>query len=244
MTAAVAAAEGVVNAVSLYAENGRHTFHSVHVTAAARVARLAREAGVEQLIHVSGIGSDARSASPYIRSRGEGERAVRKAFPAATLIRPSVMFGQGDAFLTPVARMLRRLPLFPLFGRGQTQLQPVHVEDVAAAIARVMRSNRIGISYELGGPRIYAYRSLLEIIARRLGAKPLLIPMPFSLWRGFAYVAEMLPEPPITRNQVALMQKDNVAAPDAPGFAELQISPASLEDILETIVGSSAPHVP
>jgi len=139
--------------------------------------------------------------------------------------------------------MLRRLPLFPLFGRGQTQLRPVHVEDVAAAIARVMQPNLLGICYELGGPRIYAYRSPLEIIARRRGAKPLLIPMPFSLWRGFAYVAEMLPEPPVTRNQVALMQKDNVAAPDAPGFAELQISPGSREDILQTIVGSSAPHV-
>ena len=139
VAAAVAAVEGVVNAVSLYVETGRHTFYSVHLTAAARVARLAREAGVERLIHVSGIGSDAGSASPYIRSREEGERIVREAFPTATLIRPSVMFGRGDAFLTPVARMLRRLPVFPLFGRGQTRLQPVHVEDVAGAIARAMQ---------------------------------------------------------------------------------------------------------
>jgi uncharacterized protein YbjT (DUF2867 family) len=244
VAAAVAAVEGVVNAVSLYVENGRHTFRSVHVTAAARVARLARDAGAEQLIHVSGIGSDAGSASPYIRSRGEGERAVREAFPFATLIRPSVMFGRGDAFLTPVARMLRRLPIFPLFGRSQTQLQPVHVEDVAAAIARTMQSSPSGMCYELGGPRIYAYRSLLEMVARRLGAKPLLVPMPFALWRALAYVAEMLPEPPITRNQVALMRKDNVASPYAPGFAELQISPTSLEEILSTIVGPIAPDVP
>jgi NADH dehydrogenase len=154
------------------------------------------------------------------------------------------MFGRGDAFLTPVAWMLQRLPIFPLFGRGQTRLQPVHVEDVAGAIARAMQSTPSGICYELGGPRIYAYRSLLEMLARHLGTKPLLVPMPFSLWRALAYVAEMLPEPPITRNQVALMQKDNVAAPDAPGFAELQISSTSLEDVLATIVGPSAPHVP
>ena len=152
VAAALAAVEGVVNAVSLYVENGQHTFRSVHVAAAARVARLAREAGVEQLIHVSGIGSDARSASPYIRSRGEGERVVREEFPAATLICPSVMFGRGDAFLTPVARMLQRLPIFPLFGRGQTRLQPVHVEDVAAAITRAMQSTPSGTCYELGGP--------------------------------------------------------------------------------------------
>lgn len=244
VAAAVAAVEGVVNAVSLYVEKGRYTFRSVHVAAAARVARLAREAGVEQLIHVSGIGSDTRSTSPYVRSRGEGEWVVREAFPTATLIRPSVMFGRGDAFLTPVARMLRRLPIFPLFGHGQTQLQPVHVEDVAEAIARAMRFTPSGRCYELGGPRIYTYKSLLELIARHLGRKPLLVPMPFSLWRALAYVAEMLPEPPITRNQVALMQKDNVAALDAPGFAELQISSTPLEDILPTIVGPEIPHLP
>lgn len=244
VAAAVAAVEGVVNAVSLYVENGRHTFDSVHVTAAGRVARLAREAGVKQLIHVSGIGSDAGSASPYIRSRGEGERVVRRAFPTATLIRPSVMFGRGDAFLTPLAEMLRRLPIFPLFGRGQTQLQPADVEDVAEAIAQAMQSTRSGMCYELGGPRIYTYRSLLETLARHLGRKPLLVPMPFGLWRALAYLAEMLPEPPITRNQVALMQKDNVASPDAPGFADLQISSTSLDDVLPMLVGPSAPHVP
>ena len=152
-----------MNAVSLYVEGGHETFHSVHVTAAARVARLARDAGVERLIHVSGIGSDAESASPYIRSRGEGERVVRDAFPAATLIRPSLMFGRGDTFVDPVARMLSHLPVFPLFGRGQTQLQPAHVEDVAEAIARAMQTTQCRMCYELGGPRIYTYRWLCHV---------------------------------------------------------------------------------
>ena len=200
VAAAVAGVEGVVNAVSLYAESGSQTFHSVHVEAATRVARLAREAGVGRFIHVSGIGADAGSASPYIRSRGKGEKAVREAFPATTLIRPSIMFGRGDAFLIPIARMLRRLPVFPLFGRGQTQLQPAYVEDVADAIARVMQNAQSLMCYELGGPRVYTYRSLLEVIARHLGKKPRLVPMPFGLWHALASVAEMLPEPPITRD--------------------------------------------
>ena len=237
VAAAVAGVEGVVNAVSLYAESGPQTFQSVHVEAAARVARLAREAGVGRFIHVSGIGSDAGSASPYIRSRGEGEKVVREAFPAATLLRPSVMFGRGDAFLLPLARMLRRLPVFPLFGRGQTQLQPVHVENVADAIAEVMQNTQSAMCYELGGPRIYSYRSLLELIARRLGKKPLLVPIPFGVWHALASVAEMLPQPPITRNQVELMQLDNVASPDAPGFGDLRISATTLEDALPVIVG-------
>src|SRR5580704_14234733 len=153
-----------VTAVSLYAESGQQTFHSVHVTGAARVARLAREARVRQLIHVSGIGSDAGSSSPYIRSRGEGEMVVREALPAVALIRPSVMFGRGDAFVAPVTRMLRRLPIFPLFGRGQTQLQPAHVEDVAEAIARAIQTARPRY-YEFGGPRIYTNRALLQMLA-------------------------------------------------------------------------------
>ena len=167
VAAAVAGVEGVVNAVSLYVEGGHETFHSVHVTAAARVARLAREAGVERLIHVSGIGSEAESASPYIRSRGEGEKVVREAFPAATLIRPSVMFGRGDAFVGPVARMLRHLPVFPLFGRGQTKLQPAYVEDVAEAIARAMQTTPSRMCYELGGPRSFLYSRLNAVFPDR-----------------------------------------------------------------------------
>ena len=236
IAAAVAGVEGVVNAVSLYVEGGHETFHSVHVTAAARVARLAREAGVERLIHVSGIGSEVESASPYIRSRGEGEKVVRDAFPAATLIRPSVMFGRGDAFVGPVARMLCHLPVFPLFGRGQTKLQPAHVDDVAEAIARAMQTAQSRMCYELGGPRVYTYRALLQMLARHLGRKPILVPMPFALWHALAYVAEMLPQPPITRNQVELMQTDSVASPGASGFGDLGISPTSLQDLLPAIV--------
>ena len=246
VAAAVAGVEGVVNAVSLYAESGPQTFQSVHVEAATRVARLAREAGVGRLIHVSGIGADAGSASPYIRSRGKGEKAVREAFPAATLIGPSIMFGRGDAFLIPIARMLRRLPVFPLFGQGQTQLQPAYVEDVADAIARVMQNAQSLMCYELGGPRVYTYRSLLEVIARHLGKKPRLVPMPFGLWHALASVAEMLPERPITRNQVELMQLDNLASPGVPAFGDLRISSTSLEYTLPSIVGLSGglPRVP
>jgi uncharacterized protein YbjT (DUF2867 family) len=235
----VAGVFGVVNAVSLYMESGQLTFHTVHVEGAARVARLAREAGVARLVHVSGLGSDAKSTSPYIRSRGEGERVVREALPMTTLIRPSVMFGRGDAFVSPIATMLRRLPVFPLFGGGQTRLQPAHVEDVAEAIARVMQEPDSKMCYELGGPRVYTYRSLLEVIAQSLAKKSLLVPVPFDLWRVFAVAAELFPQPPITRDQVELMQIDNVVSLDLPGFAELQISPRSLEDVLPAIVGLS-----
>ena len=133
---ALAGAYGVVNAVSLYVEHGQETFHSVHVESAQRVAAQAHRAGVERLVHVSGIGADAASPSRYIRKRGEGELAVRAAFADALFVRPAVMFGPDDAFLTTILKLLRQLPIYPMFGRGRTRLQPAYVEDVAEAIGR------------------------------------------------------------------------------------------------------------
>jgi uncharacterized protein YbjT (DUF2867 family) len=141
-----------VNAVSLYVEHGQETFHSVHVQSAQRVAAQARRAGVERLAHVSGIGSDAASPSLYIRKRGEGELAVRAAFADALLVRPAVMFGPDDAFLTTILKLLRQLPIYPMFGRGRTRLQPAYVEDVAEAVARVMRQAETHPTiFEFGG---------------------------------------------------------------------------------------------
>jgi NADH dehydrogenase len=212
VASAVSGAWAIVNAVSLYVERGRDTFQSVHVRAAERVARLARQAGVDRLVHISGIGSDARSTSPYVRSRGKGEAAVLDAFPSATLIRPAVMFGPGDAFVTPLLVMIRQMPAFPMFGTGKTRVQPVYVEDVAELIARILQLPIAHQLYELAGPNIYTYEELLRTLAAALGRRPLLLPFPFALWQVVGYLSEFLPNPPITRNQVELMAMHNVAA--------------------------------
>jgi NADH dehydrogenase len=238
--AALAGAYGVVNAVSLYVERGLETFHSVHVESAQRVAAQARRAGVERLVHLSGIGADAASPSPYIRRRGEGEMAVRAAFDDAFVVRPAVMFGPDDAFLTTILKLLRRLPIYPMFGRGNMRLQPVYVEDVAVAIARIMcRAETHPTIFELGGPRVYSYAQLLEAVAREAGLAPVLIPIPIAAWHALALVSEVLPHPPITRNQVELLQIDTVSSRDMPGFAELGISPRSIEAILQTMSTTS-----
>src|SRR5262249_57608190 len=131
------------------------------VEAGRGVAMLRRGAGVETLVDISGIGADARSASPYIRSRGRGEAAVLDAFPSAKLIRPAVMFGPGDAFLTPLLTMLRHIPVFPLFGSGETRLQPAYVEDVAEAIVGLLRTAAARQWYVCGGPGCLSYQELL-----------------------------------------------------------------------------------
>jgi len=234
---ALAGAYGVVNAVSLYVEHGQETFHSVHVESAQRVAAQAHRAAVERLAHVSGIGSDAASSSLYIRKRGEGELAVRTAFADATLIRPAVMFGPDDAFLTTILKLLRRLPIYPMFGRGLTRLQPAFVDDVAGAVARALQGTEShAITYECGGPRVYSYKEFLRAVAHEAGLKPILIPIPFAAWHALAWFAEMLPGPPVTRNQVELMQVDTVSSPEMPGFGQLGISPHSVEEMLQEIL--------
>src|ERR1700682_25687 len=170
---ALAGAYGVVNTVSLYVEHGQETFHSVHVEAAQRVAAQALRAGVDRLIHISGIGADATSPSRYIRKRGEGELAVRAAFGDALFVRPAVMFGPDDAFLTAILRLLRQFPIYPMFGRGLTRLQPAYVEDVAEAVARVMgRAETPSTIFEFGGPRVYSYEEFLRSVVARSLASP------------------------------------------------------------------------
>jgi uncharacterized protein YbjT (DUF2867 family) len=236
---ALAGAYGVVNAVSLYAEHGQETFHSVHVESAQRVAAQARRAGVERLVHISGIGADAASQSRYIRKRGEGELAVRAAFSEALFIRPAVMFGPDDAFLTTILKLLRQLPVYPMFGRGRTRLQPAYVEDVAEAVARVIgRAETHSRMFEFGGPRLYSYRDLLGAVAQQAGLVPRLVPVPFAVWHALAWASEMFPSPLLTRNQVELMQIDTASSPEMPGFVELGISPHSVEAILEKMLSN------
>jgi NADH dehydrogenase len=232
-------AYGAVNAVSLYVEHGKETFHSVHVESAQRVAVQAHRAGVKRLVHVSGIGADAASPSRYIRKRGEGELAVRAAFVDTLFVRPAVMFGPDDAFLTTILKLLRKLPIYPMFGNGRTRLQPANVEDVAEAVARVMRrAETHSRMFEFGGPRIYSYEGFLRAVAHQAGLAPRLIPIPLAVWHAVAWASEMFPSPLLTRNQVELMQIDTVSSPEMPGFVELGISPHSVEAILQKMLSN------
>ena len=230
---AVAGARGVVNAVGLYVEHGRETFEAVHMVGAGDIAEKAATEGVERLVHVSGIGIDAASRSPYVRSRARGEDAVMEAFPNATILRPSVLFAPDDNFVNLLLRFARLMPAIPLFGDGGTLLQPVFAGDVAAAAVRALDdSAAAGRTYELGGPGTYSYRELLELVMAHGGRRRRLLPVPFALWHVQARLAGLLPDPPLTSDQVALMRRDNVVTPGLPGLAELGVTPTSLEEVL------------
>jgi NADH dehydrogenase len=235
VAAAVAGMDVVVNLAGILHESGGQAFDEIHQQGAARLARLARAAGVRRLVHISAIGADPGGGSAYARSKGQGEAALRAAFPDAVILRPSVVFGPEDQFFNRFARMALLCPALPLIGGGRTKFQPVYVGDVADAVIRSLdMESADGRTYELGGPRVYAFRELMELVLRETGRKRALVDLPFGLASFFARFAELLPDPPLTRDQVAMLRQDNVVAPGAPGFAELGIVPTGPEAIIPT----------
>src|SRR5688572_4982323 len=194
VAAAVAGVDAVVNAVSAYVEKSGVTFESVHEQGAKTLAQEAAAAGVARLVLVSGIGADAQSRSPYIRARGRGEVVVKQAFPGATIVRPSAMFGPGDALFGTLADIVRMLPVVPIIGGGRTRLQPVYVDDVAQAIVRLLADPETASrTYELAGPGVYTLRELVSFVLRIMNKHRLLVPVPFAVAEIQARLFEFLP---------------------------------------------------
>lgn len=237
VAAAVAGVDAVVNAVSAYVEKAGVTFEAVHVKGAETVAREALAAAVARLVLVSGLGADPSSSSPYIRARGRGELVVRQAFPGATIVRPGAMFGPGDALFGTVSKLARLLPAIPLIG-GTTRLQPVFVEDVAAAISNILSDpGTVGETYELAGPCVYTLREFIEITLRLISKRRPIVPVPFAVAEIQARLLEFLPNPPLTTGQVDLLKVDNVASGTLPGLAALNIEPRTVEEVVPTYIG-------
>ncbi len=237
VTRALEGAEACVNLVGLLWESGRQKFQAVHVMGAKTVAERAKAAGVKRFVQMSAIGADATSESKYARTKAEGEAAVRAAFPGAVIIRPSVVFGQDDAFFNRFGQMAASFPALPLVG-GETRLQPVFVGDVAAVIAKAIDNPAAeGLTYELGGPGVFTMREILELILTETGRDRALLPLPWfaaSLIGKLGDIqAGLLPiAPPITSDQVELLKADNVADAGLPGLAEAGVVATSIEAIV------------
>jgi NADH dehydrogenase len=233
VAAAVEGADAVVNLVGILFERGRQTFAAVHEQGAETVAVAAREAGVKRLLHVSALGASADSPSAYARSKAAGEAAVREAFPEATVFRPSIVIGPEDDFFNRFARLARLSPALPLIGGGTTRFQPVHVGDVVAAISAALadRASR-GRVYEIGGPTVYSFRQLMQLLTETIRRPRLLAPLPFPVARFMALFLGCLPTPLLTRDQVALLETDNVVSEGAATLADLGIAPTPIETVI------------
>jgi NADH dehydrogenase len=234
VTAAARGAQVVVNLVGILAASGAQTFDAVQAEGAATVAAAAAAEGA-RLVHVSAIGADANSESGYARTKAAGEKAVFAAVPAATVFRPSVVFGPEDQFTNRFAALSRALPVLPLIGGGETRLQPVFVGDVATAIADAVEGKaRSGQTYELGGPDVLTLRQVQEYVLKTTERTRLLAPLPFALAKMQAMVLQFAPGPlKLTPDQVELLRSDNVVS-DAAQQAGLTLQglgivPSSLE---------------
>ena len=228
--AAVSGATAVINLVGILFEKGKARFDAVHRQGAANVAQAARESGATRLVHMSALGADKASPSTYASTKAAGEEAVLAAFPGATIFRPSVVFGPDDDFFNRFARMARISPVLPvftgdgfkaihtehgygldLFGSGGPTFQPVYVGDVADALVKAVDDARLaGKIYELGGPRRYTLKEILELVLAATGRRRLLVPLPFCVAKAQAAVMQFLPKPPLTPDQVKLLRVDNV----------------------------------
>jgi NADH dehydrogenase len=239
---AVAGADAVINLVGILYERRHQTFAAVHDRGAQTVAAASAAAGVGRLVQVSALGADPHSTADYARSKGAGEAAVRTACPDAVILRPSVVFGPEDGFFNRFAEMARISPVLPLIGGGGTRFQPVYVGDVADAIAKSVSDPACaGRTYELGGPHVYTFKELMELLLRQIHRRRLLVPWPFAMAELQAIFFELLPVPPLTRDQVRMLRHDNVVAEGALTLADLGIAPTAAEIILPTYLDRYRP---
>ena len=244
---ATAGADAVVNCVGTFDEGGKNNFQAVQHKGAARIARMAAEAGVSRLVHVSAIGADPEGESLYARSKGQGEAAILAAFPDAVILRPSVVFGPEDEFFNRFAAMARMSPILPLVG-ADTKFQPVYVDDLALAAEKAVLGEAAPGIYELGGPHVETFRDLMHMMLETIRRRRLIVPLPF--WIGTlmgrvsgavsALTGGLAPQP-ITVDQVVSLRRDNVVSEGAKTFAELGIAPTAMEAVLPSYLWQFRP---
>lgn len=237
--AALTGADAVVNCVGTFDFRGKNSFDAVQAEGAGRVARIAAELGLGQMVQISALGADADSASNYLRTKGEGEAAVLAAFPGAVILRPSVVFGPEDGFFNRFGAMSRMAPVLPVVG-GATEFQPVYVDDVAQAVVKAVTGQAAPGIYELGGPDVDTFKGLMHRMLKVVQRRRPVISLPFWVGSVLATVFDavhavslgLVPNPVITRDQVRALHVPNVVAPGARTLADLGIQPTAMEAVL------------
>lgn len=222
----------VINLVGLLYESGSQRFASVHAQGSEKLAQVAAAAGVSRFIQLSALGVD-KANGQYARTKLLGEKAVCAAFPSATILRPSIIFGPDDNFFNQFARMACFSPALPLIGGGKTRFQPVYVGDVAKAIQHCLtQDDTKGQTYELGGPHVFSFKEILQYILRTTHRSCALISVPFPIASIMGKFASLLPKPPLTSDQVTMLKTDNVVGVGAQGFAQLGIHPTAIDVVV------------
>jgi len=239
VAAALEGAQACVNLVGILHESGKRKFQTVHVEGARNVAQACAAEGIGRLIQISAIGADPNARSVYARTKGDGEDVCRRAVPSTTVLRPSIVFGPGDGFFNRFASMAAYSPVLPLPGGGKTRFQPVYVGDVAGAVLNCLEDPATaGGTFELGGPDVYSFRELMQIVLRETGKPRVLLPIPAAAARAAGTFGDIQAffglSPIITSDQALLMERDNVCGSALPGLEALGVRPTSVEAIVPT----------
>jgi uncharacterized protein YbjT (DUF2867 family) len=245
VAAALEGADGVVNLIGLLSEKGKQTFAEVQAEGAAAIAAAAKAHGITRFVQVSAIGADLKSKSRYGRTKAEAETAVRAAVPSAAILRPSIVFGPEDGFFNRFADMAKFAPALPLIGGGKTKFQPVYVQDVAEAVANALDFETArGRTFELGGPRVYTFKALLDFILKTIDRKRGYVELPFFIAQPMGAMADAVfrfnpfADPPLTGDQVEMLKKDNVVGATGEklgGIADLGVT--ELETVESIVPG-------
>lgn len=241
-------ADAVINLVGILTENGSQSFHGTQALGASNIAELAAEAGISTFVLVSAIGASDKSRSRYAQTKAEAEAATRAAIPSSVILRPSIMFGPEDGFFTRFAELARMSPVLPLIG-ASTKFQPVYVGDVAQAIAGALKPEAAGKTFELGGPRTYTMKELLQFITREIDRPRMLLPIPVPVAAPMGYIIGALSRlnpffgPPLTGDQVQLLKADNIVSSGAGTLADLGVTNLeTVEAITPTYLWRHRPH--
>jgi uncharacterized protein YbjT (DUF2867 family) len=223
----------LVNLVGTTTAKSAQAFYALHRDAPQRLAQAAQRSGVERFVQVSAMGVAIDAPSFADRSKAAGERAVRDAFPGAIIIRPALVYGLDDHFFSTFAPLARRALAIPLIGGGRTRFQPMHVDDVTDAMARLIEARYAdGRVYELGADEVFTFRELIERLCDALGRRPWLVPVPFALAEAGARVTQWLPNAPLTADQVRLLMTDKVIRDPQCAPAALGVRPRPLDAFL------------
>jgi uncharacterized protein YbjT (DUF2867 family) len=236
---AVQGAAAVINLVGILAEGGKQSFDDLHAQGAGSIAQAAASAGVPAMVQVSAIGADPKAPARYARSKAAGEAAVLAAMPQATILRPSLVIGPEDGFFNRFARMAQISPALPLVDGGRARFQPLVVHDLVAAImAALEQPQAAGQVYELGGPTIYSFKELLRMTLEGLGQRRWLLPLPLPVARLQASILQILPNPPLTLDQLIMLERDTVVDERLPGLADLGIQAQAIEPMVARILAA------
>ncbi len=246
----IAPADAVINLIGILAEGGSQRFDALQGELPGRIGTLAATHGLESVVHVSAIGADTASTSKYARSKGAGEAALQAAFPKAVILRPSIVFGPRDSFFNRFAGLAMLAPGLPLPGGGKMKMQPVYVGDVVEAVMvalgvraapRTRGKTIAGGVFELGGPDVYSFADLMRVTLRAINRRRLLIPVPLPLMSLGAVFTGLLPNPPLTVDQVRLLAMDNVVGHDARGLDEMGITATPVSAVIPDYLGCFRP---